>query len=458
MPGVVAVAAVAALGAWLWVRPGEAVLERIPGTDRPAGSSEPQLAPEPIRGTLTTGPGVAAPLTGSWPGFRGRNRDGIADQHQGLADSWPDGGPQESWAIDVGEGYAGPAIDRGRVYLLDYDRPNQADALRCLSLADGQEIWRYAYPVKVKRYHGMSRTVPAVTDRYVVSLGPKCHVLCVDAETGEFRWLLDLVQDFGTTVPEWYAGQCPLIDQGRVIIAPGGTDTLIMAVDCASGEVVWRTPNPDQWQMTHVSIVPMTVGGRKTYVYCGSRGVLAVAADDGTVLWQTTQWQVKIAAVPSPIVVPGDRLFLTGGYQAGSMMLQIRSSGGGYVAEPLFRLEDKVFGSDTQTPIVYEGLIYGVRPGGQLTCLGFDGTVHWTSGAGAKFGLGPFVVVDGRLLVLDDRGTLTLASTGADGYRPLAPAAVVPGHEAWAPLAIADGRLLVRNLTRMACLMMAAGR
>ena len=68
----------------------------------------------------------------------------------------------------------------------------------------------------------MSRTVPAVTDKYLVALGPKCHVSCLDPATGKPYWLIDLVWQFGATVPPWYAGQCPLIDGDRAILAPGG--------------------------------------------------------------------------------------------------------------------------------------------------------------------------------------------------------------------------------------------
>ena len=95
------------------------------------------------------------------------------------------------------------------------------DAIRCLSLDDGREIWRYNYPVEIKRNHGMSRTVPAVSGGYVVTLGPKCQVYCLNAATGALAWKKDLVRECGTTVPPWYAGQCPLIDGDRVILAPG---------------------------------------------------------------------------------------------------------------------------------------------------------------------------------------------------------------------------------------------
>ena len=60
----------------------------------------------------------------------------------------------------------------------------------------------------------------ALTDEYVVTVGPKCHVLCVDASSGEFRWGIDLVREFGTQEPLWFTAQCPLIDGSRAILAP----------------------------------------------------------------------------------------------------------------------------------------------------------------------------------------------------------------------------------------------
>ena len=205
-----------------------------------------------------------------------------------LARTWQPGQPRELWGIDVGDGYAGAAVRNGRVYLMDYDREKKQDALRCLSLADGREIWRYAYPVSVKRNHGMSRTTPVVTDQVVVAMGPKCNVVCLDSAMGELRWGLDLVRQYGTTIPPWYAGQCPLIDQGAVILAPGGKDALLLALDSQTGKVLWQTPNPHGWKMTHSSVMPMEFGGERMYVYCANNGEVGVSAKDGAILWETT--------------------------------------------------------------------------------------------------------------------------------------------------------------------------
>ena len=440
------------VGWWLIRQPGDRLTVRVPGTDRGpstavAGTSNPVLA-----GKLLPGPGRTNDLPGEWREFRGPGRAGASSATTRLARSWDSPGPRELWSVEVGEGYAGAAVATGRVYLMDYDRDQKQDAIRCLSLADGQEIWRYAYPVAVKRNHGMSRTVPALAEKQVVAMGPKCHVTCLDLVSGELRWALDLVQQYGTTVPPWYAGQCPLIDSGAVILAPGGEKALLVAVDLETGQERWRTPNPKGWKMTHTSIMPMEINGERTYVYCASLGVVGVSAKDGRLLWQTPDWKISIANVPSPVIVDGGRIFLSGGYDAGSRMLQIQAEKSEWLVKTLFKLEPEIFGATQHSPILFNEHLYGVRPDGQFVCLDLNGKVLWTSGSGGGFGLGPFLLADGLFFAMNDSGTLSLIEATPEKFNRLAQGQVLKGRESWGPLAIAGSRLIARDLTRMVCL------
>ncbi len=451
------------------------VVKRIPGQDlqaaqpgsngaeqavQPNGNAASPTASEGTANPAKTAPSQAASsvaantvvpvLPGEWPRFRGAQDDNINSEKVALGTKWSTGAPPLLWNLDVGEGHAAAAIKNSRVYILDYDRTAQADVLKCLALSDGKELWKYSYPVALKRNHGMSRTIPAVTDKYVVTIGPKCNVVCADPMTGHVFWTLDLVKEYKTEVPPWYAGQCPLIDGDRAIIAPGGS-SLMVGIDCATGKVAWKTPNPRAWSMTHSSITPMVFKGQKIYVYCGSGGVVGVSAKDGSILWQTTDWTVKIANVPSPVVVGNDRLFLSGGYNAGCAMLQLQSTGNKITTHILYKLPPTVFGSDQQTPILYNGYIYGVIPGGQLACLDLDGKIKWTSGAAYRFGIGPYLIADGKILALDDLGLLTIAESSPKAFRPLAQARLLGGHDCWGPMALAGGRLIARDLTKMVC-------
>ena len=333
LPLLAAVFAVAALVLWLAHPLADAVSQRLPGADQAPGAEGASAANPILAGKLIPGNAQPTNLPGSWPQFRGPNRDGISPETTPLARSWAAAGPRQLWAVDCGEGYAGAVVRDGRVYLMDYDYDKKQNALRCLSLADGGEIWRYAYALPVKRNHGMTRTVPALADQFVVAMDPKCHVLCLDAATGELRWGMNLVSEFGATVPQWYAGQCPLMDGNAVILAPGGHDALLAAVELATGKMLWRSPNPHEWKMTHSSVVPMEFGGQRFYVYCAGGGVAAVSAKDGALLWETAAWKISFATVPAPLVLDGGKIFLSGGYGAGSLLLQLEDQGGQAGAE-----------------------------------------------------------------------------------------------------------------------------
>jgi outer membrane protein assembly factor BamB len=458
LPAVVALLAALLIGWWLGQGPLARQEMRLPEARRGPGAVDPADRVNPVElGELVEGPGTPGPAEGHWLGFRGSQRDGIAHQASSLRRDWPADGPPELWAKPAGEGYAGPAVWQGRVYLLDYDRDRQRDLLRCISLADGRDIWRYEYPVVIKRNHGMSRTVCAIRDRVVVSLGPKCHVAACDAVTGQLLWSVDMVGAYGTTVPPWYAGQCPLIDQGRVILAPGGDSVMMTALDLKTGQTVWQTPNDLGWSMTHSSVMRMDYRGRAMYVWCGRGGVVGVDAQTGRVLWSTDAWKISIATVPSPVIVAEDRLFLSGGYNAGAMMLRLETDEQGQIRPVVdWELSAREFGATQQTPIFYKDHLFGVRPDGQAVCLDLQGNVQWTSGPEARFGLGPFLIADDLLILLDDQGLLTLARAEIDTWQPLAEADVLPGHEAWGPMALVDGKLLLRDLTLVKCLDLAA--
>ena len=462
IPVLLAVACAASLTVWLSCDPAWSVKERA----ERAAKGGAALFETKFPGQFAASDGKpATDLFGTWPGFRGENRDGVAPDDVPLARQWPPGGPKVLWSVPVGLGYAAPAVMGGRVYLLDYDEAKQADALRCLSLADGKEIWRRWYEIPIDSDHGVSRTVPAVTEKYVVTFGPKCHVMCVDAATGNFRWGIDLAREYRTAWPKWYASQCPLVDHDRAILAPAGKEVLLMGVDCETGKVLWKTPNPRGWKMTHSSVMPMEFKGRRMYIYCASGGVTAVAAEDagdvkaGDVLWERTDWQVPFANVPSPVIIGNGHVLLSGGYGGGAMMIRLKEEGGKLTSETVWRLtKSKEFGSEQQTPVFYRGRIYAVLPkeagsfGEQLVCMDLEGKHAWRSGRGAKFGLGPYLVADGCLLVMNDDGLLVMAEAAGDAYKPLAKAKVLGGHETWAPMALVSGRLLVRDLKQMKCL------
>jgi outer membrane protein assembly factor BamB len=467
VPAVVAIVGVAALASWTAVivfdGPTAEFTARVPGTDGTPDPKSIPKAPPPVAGDPIPGDGQPSDVSSTWLGFRGNRRDAICREGPPLARSWPADGPPELWEVEMGEGHAGAAITHGCVYVLDYDEEAEfakgkrgADTMRCLSLDDGREVWRNSYPAEVTRNHGMSRTVSTLAGEkaeYIVSLGPRFHVACWDAKTGECRWLVDVVGRFGAAELDWYAGQCPLVDGDRVIIATGGSETLMVALDLESGQIVWTCPNPRGWQVTHSSITPMEFAGRSMYVYCGSGGACGVSTD-GVLLWDETTWKENFATSPSPVALPDGRIFLSCGYDAiGATILQLKEKGDGLIVETAAQLKRKAFNSEQQTPILYDGYLYAIRKRGeQLVCMDLGGKEQWNSGR-QKFGDGPYLIADGMILALSEKGLLVAAEATPKAYRELASfQAIEDAQHAWGPMAIADGRLVLRDATRMKCL------
>ena len=407
-------------------------------------------------------------LKETWPRFRGEYFDNISRSEMKLIDKFGPEGPNIKWTVKLGEGHAGPAIYKGKVYLMDYDEELRADMLRCFSLVDGNELWRRWYKVAVKRNHGMSRTVPAVTENYILTIGPRSHVMCLNRENGEFLWGLNIEAEYGTEVPFWYTGQCPLIDNDKAIIATGGR-ALMIAVDCKTGKILWETPNPEGWGMSHSSIMPYELDAVKMYVYSGIGGAFGIAAEgtsEGKILWKTPRWNHQVVA-PSPVCMPDGKIFLSAGYGAGSMILQLKKSETGFNVEVLKEYKPmEGLACEQQTPVVFKDHLIGILPKdagplrNQIVCVNpSDFTkMVWTSGQTVRFGLGPYMIADNKLFILSDDGTLTIARPSTKSYIELDQLRVIEGQDAWGPLAIADGYMVMRDSKTMVCLDLALRR
>lgn len=402
-------------------------------------------------------------MTETWPRFRGSDFDNISKSPVKLIEKFGSNGPKILWSVELGEGHSGAAIYNGLAYVLDYNEEKRADILRCFSLLDGKELWARGYNLNVKRNHGMSRTVPAITENYILTMGPMCHVMCLDRATGNMRWGLDVAKDYESEVPLWYTGQCPLIDDNNAIIATGGK-ALMVAINCETGEKIWETPNPAGYKMSHSSVLPFTFGGRKMYVYSPIGSLVGIAADGpdaGKILWETPVWNHSVVA-PSPVCMPDGKIFMTAGYGAGSMMIQLKENGGTFSVEVLTKYPPKDgLASEQQTPLLWNGHLIGIMPkdGGsmrnQLVCINPNDPqkMVWISGTENRFGLGPYFIADNKLFILNDDATLTIARPGTSKYIQLDQVKIIEdGHDAWAPFALANGYLLMRDSKKMVCI------
>ncbi len=460
----------AAFSWWIFATPSYKVVNRIPGMDnRP--ERKPMSDSVIIGEFFDTLKSIDEVIAGEWPRFRGTDYDNINKDATPLAETWDTTGPPIVWQTTLGEGYAGPAIKNGRVYILDYNEKKKADMLRCFSLKSGTELWRRWYNVDLKRNHGYSRTIPAVTDKYVVTIGPRSHVMCVDPLNGKLLWTIDLEKEYGIpgrekgrVTPDFYAGQCPLIDNDIAIIAPGAK-ALMIGVECKTGKVIWKTPNPDSLRMSHTSIIPMIIHGKKMYVYNALGGVCGISADGddrGKVLWKTLDWSPNIV-VSSPIYLGNDEMAVFGSYGSGGARIKIIKNDSGFTtAVSEQHKSPEGIACEQQTPILLGDYLWDVLPENagalkkQLVCYHKSNLLKavWSSGKESRFGkgLGPYIISQNLLYLLDDEGTLYLYKIETNKATLVTSHKILDAIEAWGPMAIAGKYLIMRDTRNLLCL------
>jgi outer membrane protein assembly factor BamB len=467
---VVVIAFVSVLLWWLLRNDPFNLTVRVPGMD-----NRPKIVARPdtviIGEFFDTLAQMDEVIAGDWPRFRGVDFDNISKDKTPLAESWDTSGPAIVWRTTLGEGYAGPAVHNGRVYLLDYNEKKKADMLRCFSLKSGIELWRRWYRVDMKRNHGYSRTIPAVTDKYIVTIGPRSHVMCLDPINGNMLWSIDLEKEYGIQgtekgriTPDFFSGQCPLIDNDVAIIAPGGK-ALMIGVNCATGKVMWKTPNPDSLRMSHCSIFPMVLYGKRMYVYNAIGGVCGVSAegdDIGKLLWKTTDWSPATVAASS-LLLGNNEIAAFGSYGAGGARIRISAEGSRYTASVLEQHKaTNGIASDQQTPIITGEFIWCLMPENagtlkkQLVCYDKSDLLKpvWSSGKENRFGrgLGPYIVSGNKMYLLDDDGKLYFFRMENKSVTLIASHKIIKGIEAWGPMAIAGNYLIMRDARNLICL------
>jgi outer membrane protein assembly factor BamB len=384
--------------------------------------------------------------TEDWPQFRGPNRD--ATSETGLLRR---GRRAAQSPLTVSRRVAG-ATSPG-AYHNDYSEKTSEWGVYARSLADGKEIWHFKETRVIRPNHAITRTVPAVDGRYVFSLDPKLGLHALDAKTGKQLWSRNLVDDYKATIPPWYNGQNPLLEPDRIVVATGG-DALLVALDKATGKEIWRTPNPGKIALTHSSVMPAVIGGVKQYLFGTLNGPLGVSAADGRLLWAFPR-KFNVAVAPSPIAVDGQRVFMTASYDAGSVMVRLQPDGNRFRAETAWDMKLNEWNSEVHTPVVYKGHLFGIgkKKRGLFTCLTLDGKEVWSSDGKASCELGSFLLADGMFFVLEGRtGVLRLIEANTTAYKELASAQVLSGPDVWGPMALSDGTLVIRDMTKMVAL------
>ncbi len=379
---------------------------------------------------LAAGPAAAL----DWPQFRGVNRDGVSAETD-LPRSWPAEGPRVLWKRAIGEGYSGISVTGDRLYTMDSDET--AEYVLALEAGSGKEVWRVpAGPKLIDSMGNGPRTTPTLDGGTVYAMGSHGRLLALKAADGAKIWEVDLPQAFGAKRPNWGYSGSPLIDGDLLILEVGGKDGRgVVAFEKTTGKVRWGALDGDA---AYSSPVMMTIGGIKQYVVPRRAGSQTVALrPDGSVLWTHPG---PFSVIASALFIPPDKVYVSGGDDAGAVLMKIKTEGGKATVEELWQI--RTMKNHFNNAVLVGSYLYGFD-NATFKCLSVaTGEQAWAS---RGLGKGSLLTADGDLLiVLSDTGTLLLVEANPNAYTELARFQVMEG-KAWTAPALANGRLYVRD-------------
>jgi outer membrane protein assembly factor BamB len=317
--------------------------------------------------------GVA--LAQDWPQWRGPNRDAKA-----AAFNAPKTWPKEltrKWKVNVGLGDATPALVGDRLFV--FTRQEANEVISALDAASGKEVWQDKYEAQgatgPSSGHAGPRCSPTVADGKVLTLGVRGTLSCTEAASGKKLWRKD---DFSGAAPDFFTASSPLVVDGLTIAPLGGRENgAIVAYDLTTGDQKWKWASGSPG---YASPVLMTAGGTKLIIAETDRKIVTVGAADGKPVWEAPYAPEGRGYNASTPLVDGQTVIFSGSGR-GVKAMKLEKQGDGFGPKELWLNQENSV--QFNTPVLKDGLIYGLDGGNRFFCIkAQDGKTAWTGPAG----------------------------------------------------------------------------
>ncbi len=406
--------------------------------------------------TLALTAWLAGQASADWPHLRGPNCDGVSNE-TGLAEAWPAAGPPRLWSRELGQGYSGFVVADGR--LCTQRQALGGQTVLCLDPDTGAVLWetRIDSAWHSKGAYPGPYATPTFHRGKVYAVSPTGMLACLDAVNGSSLWSVDLKERFQGKGWGFGYAATPLVEDGRVVLPVGGENASLVALDAADGRTIWAVGSDPA---SYCPAYPITFQGRRCIVGYLQNAVVIVAAADGKLLHRQplSSGYDEHSAWP---IYHEPHLLLTAPFRVpASKLLLEPAADGGLTCKP--KWTSKELCNDVVSSVLHEGNVYGfdlkqLQSSKHRASRGTFKCVDWATGkvrwATDEVGHASVIVADGKLLMLNDTGSVILARADPTAYHELARASIFDDDEiCWTPPTLWQGRLFVRSPSRAVCL------
>lgn len=391
------------------------------------------------------------------PQFLGLDRSGILPNRR-FATDWNAQPPRELWRRPIGLGWSAFAVVGGRAWT--QEQTGDDERVTCLDAATGRTLWSHAERTRFSEWQGGDgpRATPTIHDGRVYALGATGLLLCLEAADGRPVWKRSVLEENGLGNITWGTSASPLVVDDLVVVTGGrGSGAVVFAYRKADGSPVWKSGSGDA---SYASPILATLAGRRVILSNNAASLTAHDPATGRLLVEHAWGDAKWPKASQPVVLPGDRVFVSAGYGMGCQIVRVTATGAGSSGEPgMLRAETVWKGLTMKTqfnsPALRQGFLYGLDDG-LLACVdAASGRRVWKDG---RFGSGQTLIVGDVIVVQNENGTVHACAASPDGFRELGRIAAL-SSKTWNHPTVAGRYLLVRNDREASCWELpAAGR
>ncbi len=390
-----------------------------------------------------------------WAQWRGPKQDAVSTE-TGLLQSWPEGGPELLWEVTgLGAGYSTVSISGGKLFTMGDLKVDGQDA-QCVIAVDMEthkKLWTKPIGPILKGDTGGPRCTPTYDNGFVYVMGTSGDFACLSADKGDIIWSKNLEKDFDGKNPTWKYCESPLIDGDKVLCSSGNSNSIIIAFNKKTGDIIWKSSMPDIGEIGkedagYSSIIISNGGGVKQYLKMVGKGLISVSAD-GKFLWGYNKIANRAATVPIP-VVDGDYVFCASGYNAGAALLKLSPDNGSVKMEEVYFIDGRDFQNHHGCFVKAGDYIYGGHGQnlGKPTCIDFKtGKIMWQEDQPGKGSAG-VLYADGHVYFRYEDNKLALIEANPEKF--IVKCTFTPAKregatgQAWAHPVILDGKLYLR--------------
>lgn len=370
--------------------------------------------------------------------WRGEQRTGIYNETN-LLKEWPDDGPEMVWAFEeLGKGFTSVVPANEKIFITGLI--DKVGYLFILSL-DGKLEKKIPYGEEVygrAEYPG-PRSSPAVVENLVYITSGHGKLICLDWQTEQEVWSIDLFNDFDGKNIRWSITENLIIDGDVLYVAPGGEKYNVVALNRFTGEQKWISSGKGEVS-AHCSPLLFKHNNRKILATMMGEHILGFDAENGKLLW-SHPYKNKYNIYPNTPIYHNGEIYFFSGYGKGGQKFKLNDDG----SEINLLWTDETLDNQMGGAILMDGYIYGSGHNNRSWyCLDWvSGEILYESSEIAK---GTVIAADGMLYAYSDRGELALLEPQNGSFKLISKVDITLGSEQhWAHLVIHNGILYVRH-------------